>query len=134
MMTHVPPLKMQVLRDASALRQTIAIVHAVPLMRFGLDEILRTSPSFSKSKVVAFADLSEAEAALAAAVPGDVIVLDTHAWGLLEGPGGAPQLQALKARGITVGLIASAGGDAAKLLSGRGILGLIAPDAELAAV
>jgi DNA-binding NarL/FixJ family response regulator len=134
MMTHATPLKMQVFRDASALQQTIAIVHAMPLMRFGLAEVLRASQSFSTSNVVAFANLSQAEADLAAAIPGDVIILDTHAWSLLGGPGGAGQLQALKARGVTVGLIASAGGDTAKLLSGRGISGLLSPDAELAAV
>jgi DNA-binding NarL/FixJ family response regulator len=131
MMTHVAPLNMHVMRDASAIRQMIAIVHAVPLMRLGLAETLRASLSLSQSKVLAFANLNEAERVLAEAVPGDVIILDTNSWGLLEGPGGAPQLQALKARGIIVGLIASAGRDAAKLLSSRGISGLLSPDAEL---
>jgi len=130
MMTQMIPLEAQVLRGVSALRQTIAIVHAVPLMRLGLMEALRGSSVFSKSKLVAFANLSEGAAALAAAMPGDVILLDTQAWSLLEGPGGAPQLQALKARGVTVGLVASVGHDAGKLLSGRGITGLLPPDAE----
>lgn len=129
-MTHMIPLEAQVLRGVSALRQTIAIVHAVPLMRLGLAEVLRDSSVFSKSKVVAFANLSEGASALAAAMPGDVILLDARAWNLLEGPGGAPQLQALKARGVTVGLIASVARDATKLLSVRGISGLLPPDAE----
>ncbi len=130
-MNHVTPaLKLQAQREAAPLRHMIVIVHAVPLMRLGLVEALRGSPSFPKSKVLAFANLSEAEELLASAGPGDVIILDTSAWAALEGPGGAPQLQALKARGATVGLLASAGRDTAKLLSGRGIAGLLAPDAE----
>lgn len=133
-MTQVTALKLQMLQDASALRGMIAIVHSVPLMRLGLAEALRLSPCFLKSKVLAFANLSEAERVLAASGPGDVVILDTNAWSALEGPGGAPQLQALKARGVTVGLIASAGRDAAKLLSGRGIAGLLAPDAEVETV
>lgn len=131
-MSHVTPaLKLQALRETTSLRQMIVIVHSVPLMRLGLVEALRGSPSFPKSKVLAFANLGEADDVLASAGPGDVIILDTSAWAALEGPGGAPQLQALKARGATVGLIAPAGRDTAKLLSGRGIAGLIAPDAEL---
>lgn len=133
-MTEMSPLKMHVLRDASALGGVIAIVHAVPLMRLGLIEALRSSPVFLKSKVIGFANLSEAADLLAGAGVGDVVILDTSAWSALEGPGGAPQVQALKARGATVGLIASAGRDAAKLLSGRGIAGLIAPDAEIDSV
>lgn len=133
-MTHMSPLKLHVLREASPLPGMIAIVHSVPLMRLGLAEALRSSASFPKSRILAFANLSEAEEALAAAGPGDVVILDTSAWGALEGPGGAPQLQALKARGVTVGLVASAGRDAAKLLSSRGIAGVLAPDAEVETV
>ena len=133
-MTHVTPLKIEMLREASPLCRTIAIVHAVPLMRLGLAEALRLAPAFLESKVATFANLSEAEEVLAAAGPGDVVILDTSAWGALEGPGGAPQIQALKARGATVGLIAAAGRDAAKLLSGRGITGLLAPDADVESV
>jgi DNA-binding NarL/FixJ family response regulator len=103
-------------------------------MRLGLAEALRLAPAFLESKVATFANLSEAEEVLAAAGPGDVVILDTSAWGALEGPGGAPQIQALKARGATVGLIAAAGRDAAKLLSGRGITGLLAPDADVESV
>jgi DNA-binding NarL/FixJ family response regulator len=130
-MTEMSPLKLQVLREASALRGVIAIVHSVPLMRLGLGEALRSSPVFMKNKILAFANLSEAENFLAGVGPGDVVILDTTAWSALEGPGGAPQLQALKARGATVALIASAGRDAAKLLSSRGIAGLLAPDADV---
>ncbi len=126
------PLKLHVLREASPLPGMIVIVHSVPLMRLGLAEALRNSAL--KSKVVAFANLNEAEGVLTGAGPGDVVILDASAWGALEGPSGAAQLQALKARGATVGLIASAGRDAAKLLSGRGIAGLLAPDAEVETV
>lgn len=133
-MTEMSPLKMHVLRDASAVAGIVAIVHAVPLMRLGFIEALRGSPVFMKSKVIGFANLSEAADVLAAVGAGDVVILDTQAWGALEGPGGAPQLQALKARGTTVGLVASAGRDAGKLLSGRGIAGLLAPDAEIETV
>ena len=80
------PLKLQVLREASALRGVIAIVHSVPLMRLGLAEALRSSPVFMKSKILAFANLSEAENFLADVGPGDVVILDTTAWGALEGP------------------------------------------------
>ena len=103
-------------------------------MRLGLAEALRNSAAFLKSKVIAFANLSEAEESLATAGPGDVVILDASAWATLEGPSGAAQLQALKARGATLGLIASAGRDAPKLLSGRGIAGLLAPDAEVETV
>jgi DNA-binding NarL/FixJ family response regulator len=133
-MTEMSPLKIHVLRDASVVGGVIAIIHAVPMMRLGFIEALRSSPVFGKSKVIGFANLSEAADVLVGTGAGDVIILDTSAWGSLEGPGGAPQLQALKARGVTVGLIASAGRDAAKLLSGRGIAGLIAPDAEVETV
>jgi len=129
-MSHaMPALKLQVLRDTSPFCRVIAIVHSVPLMRLGLVEALRSSPLL-KARVVAFANLSEAADSLAALTSGDVIILDTTAWAALEGPGGAPQLQALRARGATVGLLASAGRDTAKLLSARGIAGLLAPDAE----
>ena len=131
-MNHVTPaLKISALREASALRQTVVIVHSMPLMRLGLVEALRGSPALLKSKILAFANLSEAEGSLATACSGDVIILDTCAWAALEGPGGAPQLQAFRTRGATVGLLASAGRDTAKLLSSRGIAGLLAPDAEL---
>lgn len=134
-MSHMTPaLNLQILHEA-ALRPTILIVHSVPLMRLGLVQALRGSSVFLKSKVLAFANLSEARERLNAVGPGDVVILDTSAWGALEGPGGgAPQLQALRARGATVGLMAAAGRNAAKLLSGRGITGLLAPDAEVETV
>ncbi len=133
-MSHMTPaLNLQILHEA-AFRPTILIVHSVPLMRLGLVQALRGSSVFLKSKVLAFANLSEARERLNAIGPGDVVILDTSAWGALEGPGGAPQLQALRARGATVGLMAAAGRNAAKLLSGRGITGLLAPDAEVETV
>ena len=134
-MNHaIPALTLQAPREASGLHQTVVIVHSVPLMRLGLVEALRGSSALLESKVCAFANLSEAEVLLATARSGDVIILDTSAWTALEGPGGAPQLQALRVRGASVGLLASAGRDTAKLLSGRGIAGLLAPDAELETV
>ena len=59
-MTNVTPLKVQVLRHASPLRQTIAIVHAMPLMRLGLAGVLRTSPSISNIKFLTYGDLGQA--------------------------------------------------------------------------
>ncbi len=128
------PLDLQNLQNSFPLRERIIIIHCLPMVRIGLTEAMRQNVHLLSSQVVSFANPGEAQPLLAVAGSGDVVIVDTHAWAALEGPTEAPELRALNARGVMVGLIAAAGRDAAKLLAKRGISGLLAPDADLDAI
>jgi len=106
------------------------IIHAVPLMRLGLEAALVKSPAFSHCSVASFSSLPEAAETLSRLEPGALILLDLSAWSALERPANGPQISVLKARGVTLALVASADHDAARLLEARGLSGVVAPDAD----
>jgi DNA-binding NarL/FixJ family response regulator len=128
------PIDRQNSPETSALRGRVFVIHSIPLMRAGLAELIRRASALLKSEVANFANIDEAQEGFATLRTGDVVVIDTPAWSALDAPSGQSQLRQFKARGVAVGLVAAAGRDAAKLLSKRGICGLLPPDADFDAV
>jgi DNA-binding NarL/FixJ family response regulator len=116
--------------DNSPATFKVVIIHAIPLMRLGLEAALFQSASFSRSSIQSFANLSEAAEALTDLDPGVLVLLDMSSWSSLERPANSPQMSALKARGAALALVASADHDAARLLEARGLSGVVAPDAD----
>jgi DNA-binding NarL/FixJ family response regulator len=109
----------------------VVIIHAVPLMRLGLEAALIKSPAFSRCSIDSFASLGEAGEILAHLESGALVLFDLSAWSTFERPANGPQISTLKARGVTLALVASADHDAARLLEARGLSGVVAPDADL---
>lgn len=128
------PVDQRNLQKASPIGGMILVIHSIPLMRAGLAELIRRARTLVKSEVGDFANIEESQDRLAMLRAGDVVVIDTPAWAMLDAASGESQLKALKARGIAIGFVAAAGRDAAKLLSKRGISGLLPPDADFEAV
>jgi DNA-binding NarL/FixJ family response regulator len=116
--------------ESSPARVNVIIIHALPLMRLGLEAALFRSPAFARSHIQSFASLAEANETLANFGSSHILLLDMAAWSALDRQTNAPQMAALKARGTVLCLVASADQDAARLLEARGISGVIAPDAD----
>jgi DNA-binding NarL/FixJ family response regulator len=108
----------------------IVIIHAVPLLRLGMETALRAAPALSATEILGFAGLTEAAESLGRAGPGDAVIVDGSAWASLEQYRAAPQFARLRTSGPAFALITSADHGATRLLEARGISGVIAPDAD----
>jgi DNA-binding NarL/FixJ family response regulator len=118
----------------SLVHTKIIVIHAIPLMRLGIESVLRTAPRLAAKQIQSFANLEEADAALETAGTGDIVLADVSAWSSLEQVCSWTQFKTLRANGIALALITAADQNASRLLEGRGIAGIIAPDSELEAL
>jgi len=111
---------------------TILVLHGVPLMRLGIAAALREAMQTGTATVQVFADVTAATAACGTLLRGDVLLVDSEAWGALEQQ--REVLAALRNGGVAIALVSPADQTATRLLEGRGVAGVIAPHAEPAAL
>jgi len=110
---------------------SIVLVQATPLIMLGLKSTITDAPELSNYEALSFRTLEQAYEKLDSAKFGDIVILDTPAWDLINTSKYSSLFERIKARTISVGLI----GFPHRIYNGSElvyeILGSIEPEAEL---
>jgi DNA-binding NarL/FixJ family response regulator len=108
----------------------VFVIHAVPLLRRGIESSLRDAPALTQLVIQAAATAEAALPGLLEARDGDVVLADMTAWTVLRAGGTNPAFSALAAKKLAYGLVTSVDAAALRLFREQGISGFMAPEAE----
>ncbi len=111
----------------------VFVIHAVPLLRRGIELSLREAPALSQLVIQAAATAEAALPGLLEARDGDVVLADMTAWTVLRSIGTGdsnPAFACLAAKKLVFGLVTSVDAAALRLFREQGVSGFMAPEAE----